>query len=476
MSDKVAANPTKLFIIYSHQDKAWKEELELHLKQLRDQGAINKWGDGCICEGVEWDAGIMGNFEGAGIILLLISDCFLAERSIRDVELKAAYARHEKRTARVIPVILRAVEWQESLPYGLQALPRDGKTIHGWEPPERGFADVARGVRSEAEDQWRAGLLGALSRLVPAEMAFVLVRIKGAASRVAHNVSDLEKAADLFRWAESANGPGLGALQRALDELRVADSRPNGLAFWKACCRHLLGMIRAGQKVCGKLTSALPDAWTQAYLAVTGLPALAWAWRLYRYTDRLLWFPVVVIFWAAVAIYLAWVEYPRASAAGTRIFPNDWRPLIAVVLIALIPLEFTGIIFQLRATVKLTVGTNSGLADLAKRSWDRNLECNLIFRVGDPRCPTAYRIPFDGTDIWIGDVDNSWPFATPPGADAVRRAIYLLPDDQFSYDIKIETALRPGEEWLRDCFEPPASFRRIKDLDGEECILGKPCP
>ena len=58
--------------------------------------------------------------------------------------------RHEAGTARVIPVILRPVDWH-SAPFGkLQAMPKDAKPITEWRNRDRAFADVARGIREAA--------------------------------------------------------------------------------------------------------------------------------------------------------------------------------------------------------------------------------------------------------------------------------------------------------------------------------------
>jgi hypothetical protein len=51
----------------------------------------------------------------------------------------------------VIPVILRAVDWQ-SAPFGkLQALPVDGKPITSWSNRDEAFKQVAQGIRVVVE-------------------------------------------------------------------------------------------------------------------------------------------------------------------------------------------------------------------------------------------------------------------------------------------------------------------------------------
>ena len=65
----------------------------------------------------------------AQIILLLISSDFIASDYCYSIEMQRALERHEKGEARVIPIILRSIDWKNS-PFGkLQALPKDGTAV-----------------------------------------------------------------------------------------------------------------------------------------------------------------------------------------------------------------------------------------------------------------------------------------------------------------------------------------------------------
>ena len=63
--------------------------------------------------GTEWAGAIDAHLQRAQIILLLVSADFLASDYCYDVEVQTAMARHEAGEARVIPIILRAVDWQQ---------------------------------------------------------------------------------------------------------------------------------------------------------------------------------------------------------------------------------------------------------------------------------------------------------------------------------------------------------------------------
>src|SRR5262249_46449011 len=63
-----------------------------------------------------------------------------------------ALLRHESGDARVIPVIVRPVEWQ-SLPIGkLQALPKDSKPVTSWPNRDEAWLNVAQGLRTAIEE------------------------------------------------------------------------------------------------------------------------------------------------------------------------------------------------------------------------------------------------------------------------------------------------------------------------------------
>jgi hypothetical protein len=148
----IAISPTppdlmEVFFSYAHEDEALRDKLAKHLKLLERQGVIKAWHDRDITAGEEWKKAIDNHLESANIILLLVSSDFLASDYCYDIELKRALERHESNESRVIPVILRSVDWQRS-PFGkLVALPKDGKAITSWQNEDEAFTDVVQGLR-----------------------------------------------------------------------------------------------------------------------------------------------------------------------------------------------------------------------------------------------------------------------------------------------------------------------------------------
>ncbi len=140
-------NTIEVFFSYAHEDEDLKGELVKHLSTLKHTGVIRNWHDRMIAAGTEWKGAIDAHLESAHVILLLISSNFLASDYCFDIELKRALERHYAGEARVIPIILKAVDWQDEPFSKLQALPTGAKPVTSWANQDEAFTNVARGIR-----------------------------------------------------------------------------------------------------------------------------------------------------------------------------------------------------------------------------------------------------------------------------------------------------------------------------------------
>ena len=144
--------PIEVFTSYSHKDETPHDELAKHLKLLERQSIIQPWHDRRITAGKEVNVEIDVVLNRAGIILLLVSPDFVASDYCWGKEMKRAMERHKAGEARVIPVILRPVDWHAT-PFGeLLALPTDGKAVTSWTNQDDALLDVAKGIRAVASD------------------------------------------------------------------------------------------------------------------------------------------------------------------------------------------------------------------------------------------------------------------------------------------------------------------------------------
>src|SRR5713101_5117270 len=144
--------PAALFLSYAHEDELLLRKLETHLSLLKRQGLISMWHDRLLQPGNDWAREIDSHLNQASVILLLISADFLVSDYCYGIEMKRALERQEAGEVRVIPILLRSVDWKGA-PFGhLQALPTDAKPITAWSNEDTALTDVAAGIRRVIED------------------------------------------------------------------------------------------------------------------------------------------------------------------------------------------------------------------------------------------------------------------------------------------------------------------------------------
>jgi internalin A len=139
-------HPMRLFYSYSHKDEERRNELETHLKLLQRQGLIEPWYDRNIEAGDEWRMRIDENIEHADIILLLVSADFIASDYCYEKEMERALKRCDSGEAKVVPVIVRDVDWRNTPFARLQALPKNGKAVMEWPSKDAAWRNVSEGI------------------------------------------------------------------------------------------------------------------------------------------------------------------------------------------------------------------------------------------------------------------------------------------------------------------------------------------
>jgi hypothetical protein len=147
----------RVILFYAHRDEMLREELDKHLSALRRSEAIESWCDRRIAPGSELDREIDQHLKSSELVLLLISPDFINSDYCYRREMQAALRRHAKGQARVIPIILRPVDWLRTPIGKLLALPRDGRPVTTWHRRDEALLDVAKGVRRAVEEMGPLG-------------------------------------------------------------------------------------------------------------------------------------------------------------------------------------------------------------------------------------------------------------------------------------------------------------------------------
>ena len=147
------AAPVTLFYSYAHEDEALRDELQGHLKLLERRGLLAPWHDGQIVPGTNWANAINANLRSAELVLLLVSKDFIESDYIWGTELSVAMQRQDKNDAVVVPIVVRAIDFDpkdpQELPFlKLQALPTDLRPVTSWPNRDEAWTNVAKGLRA----------------------------------------------------------------------------------------------------------------------------------------------------------------------------------------------------------------------------------------------------------------------------------------------------------------------------------------
>lgn len=137
----------KTVICYAREDQRFREELDRHLSNLKRQQLIISWSDKEIIPGAEWKREIDTRLNTADLILLLISADFISSEYCYSIEMQQALQRHDAGVARVIPILVRSVDWQDAPFSRLQMLPEETRPIAQWQDRDQAWNCVVQELR-----------------------------------------------------------------------------------------------------------------------------------------------------------------------------------------------------------------------------------------------------------------------------------------------------------------------------------------
>lgn len=137
----------KLFYCYAREDKALRDELELHLSNLKRQYHLTNWHDREILPGEDWEEAIDVHLNRAHVIFLLVSPHFMASDYCYGKEMDKALEREKGGTCCVIPILLRPTDWEDAPFSHLQLLPTDARPVTSWPDRDSAFWNIAKETR-----------------------------------------------------------------------------------------------------------------------------------------------------------------------------------------------------------------------------------------------------------------------------------------------------------------------------------------
>ncbi len=98
---------TQLFISYSRVDESWLKRLQVHLRPVERDAAIEIWDDTRVQPGKLWREELRAALAKARVALLLVSPDFLGSDFICKEELSPLLAAHQQEGVSILPLILR---------------------------------------------------------------------------------------------------------------------------------------------------------------------------------------------------------------------------------------------------------------------------------------------------------------------------------------------------------------------------------
>lgn len=141
MEDKV-----EVCILFHKEDTGYLRGLKSHLSSMETKGLITVWDATQITGGMEWKREIEKHLSTASIILLLVSADFMVPGEVFNLAMQAL-AKNDPPGIHTIPVLLRAVDWEDSDLGKLSPLPSNGIPVRSWTNRDDAYRDIATGIR-----------------------------------------------------------------------------------------------------------------------------------------------------------------------------------------------------------------------------------------------------------------------------------------------------------------------------------------
>ena len=137
----------KAFITYAHSDSRQKDELQMRLAVMEQNGEITAWADNQILPSDEWEKEISTRLADSDILLYLVSANSLASQNCNRELVEAL----KTTTTKPISIILEACHWGRHYISKFEVLPDKGKPINKWSPRSDGWQNVIEGIEKTVQ-------------------------------------------------------------------------------------------------------------------------------------------------------------------------------------------------------------------------------------------------------------------------------------------------------------------------------------
>lgn len=141
-----APSSIEILIVNAENDETFRKEIEKRLRPLERVGKITIWHIGRLQAGGFLQSGVNSHFYKAKIILLLASPDFFDSQDCQML-MQEAMKRAKAQEARVIPIIVRSCDWEDSPFNILVVLPRNKKPVSLWPNKDAVYLEIIKEIR-----------------------------------------------------------------------------------------------------------------------------------------------------------------------------------------------------------------------------------------------------------------------------------------------------------------------------------------
>ena len=144
----------EIFCCSAPEDQSLLKQLEKHFRPLLRRDEITLWSNTTTSIGLNWKKERQKHLESADIILLLISPDFIDSDHHYHAEMERAIERHDQSggSVRVIPILLRSIDWNDTPFAKFKALPTNALPVAQWKDQDEAFFHIISHVKQAMTD------------------------------------------------------------------------------------------------------------------------------------------------------------------------------------------------------------------------------------------------------------------------------------------------------------------------------------
>ncbi len=146
MQHQMVSHPVSLYCVAAPADEALLNQWEAHLLPLQQAGLLTFWSERHLQAGADRITQRSMHLDQANCMVLLLSADFFADDDCMAL-MNEALLRQRQDRMRVIPLLVRPVEWRDSLLGMLASLPSNHVAITTWKYQDEGWQQAVQELR-----------------------------------------------------------------------------------------------------------------------------------------------------------------------------------------------------------------------------------------------------------------------------------------------------------------------------------------